>query len=155
MAQAASAPAVVDVPCSVTSLASDISSATSGETLSLMARCIYRLTAGLPVVSQDLTIVGNGATLRRSDAPATPAFTILSAADSSSSVLAVSDLNFVNGDGAISVTGGSASLTVQGGRFAGNHAANGGAIYNDTGLGNLSVTGATFIQNTATGAGGA
>ena len=58
-------------------------------------------------------------------------------------------------DGAISVTGGSASLTVQGGRFAGNHAANGGAIYNDTGLRNLSVTGATFIQNTATGAGGA
>jgi predicted outer membrane repeat protein len=153
VAQAASASAVVDVPCSATSLASDMSSATSGETLSLMARCIYRLTAGLPVISQDLTIVGNGATLRRSDAPATPAFTILSVADSST--VAVSDLNFVNGDGAISVTGGSTSLTVQGGRFAGNKAANGGAIYNNTGMGNLSVTGATFTQNTATGAGGA
>jgi len=153
VAQAASAPAVVDVPCSARSLASDMSSATSGETVSLTARCTYQLTAGLPVVSQDLTIAGNGATLRRSGAPATPAFTILSVADSSA--LAVSDLNFVNGDGAISVTGGSTSLTVQGGRFAGNNASNGGAIYNNTGMGNLSVTGATFIHNTATGAGGA
>jgi predicted outer membrane repeat protein len=151
VAQAASA--VVYVPCSATSLASDMSSAFSGETLSLMPRCIYQLRAGLPIVDQDLTISGNGATLRRSDAPATPAFTILSAADSAT--LALSDLNFANGDGAISVTGGATSLTVQGGTFAGNNAATGGAIYNNTGMGNLSVTGATFIHNKATGAGGA
>ncbi|HTZ25750.1 MAG TPA: hypothetical protein VMC83_17285 [Streptosporangiaceae bacterium] len=130
-----------------------MSSAASGETLSLKARCIYQLRAGLPTVSQDLTIVGNGATLERSDAPDTPAFTILSVADSIA--VAVSDLNFANGDGAISVTGGSTNLTVQGGRFTDNHGVTGGAIYDNTGIGNLSVTGATFIRNTVTGSGGA
>src|ERR1700729_3485114 len=50
--------AATDVPCSVTALAADVSSASSGETLSLAAECVYDLTAGLPVISQDLTIDG-------------------------------------------------------------------------------------------------
>ena len=152
-AQAAQgASAVIDVPCSAAALASDMSSVTSGGTLSLTARCGYRLTAGLPVVNADLTILGNGATLRRSQAPATPAFAILSI---DSGTVAVSNLNFANGAGAISVTGASSSLTLQGGTFTGNNATSGGAIYDNTGQGNLSVTGATFTGNTAAGSGGA
>ena len=54
------ASAVIDVPCSAAALAGDMSSVTSGGTLSLTARCGYRLTAGLPVVNADLTILGNG-----------------------------------------------------------------------------------------------
>ena len=68
--------------------------------------------------------------------------------------LAVSNLNFSNGNGAISATE-DGSVTVQGGTFTGNSAANGGAISVNTGPGNLTVTDATFTGNTATDAGGA
>ena len=68
---------VADVPCSAAALINSMNSASSGETLSLASGCVYRLTAGLPVVSEDLVIVGNGATLERSLLPGTPAFTIL------------------------------------------------------------------------------
>jgi predicted outer membrane repeat protein len=149
-AQAAST-AVVQVPCNPTSLASAISSAASGETLSLTPYCQYQIKAALPVVGQDLSIAGHWATLRRSHAPGTPAFTILSV---DAGTLAVSDLNFSNGNGAISATE-NGSITVQGGTFSGNSAADGGAISSYTGMGNLTVTDATFSGNSATYAGGA
>jgi predicted outer membrane repeat protein len=149
-AQAAST-AVVQVPCNATSLASTISSAASGETLSLTPYCQYQIKAALPVVGQDLSIAGHWATLRRSHAPGTPAFTILSV---DAGTLAVSDLNFSNGNGAISATE-NGSITVQGGTFSGNSAADGGAISSYTGMGNLTVTDATFSGNSATYAGGA
>jgi predicted outer membrane repeat protein len=148
---ASEAAGTVDVPCGVAALASAVSSATSGETLNLAVHCTYRLTAALPTVSQDLTILGNGATLKRSYAPATPAFTILSV---DAGTLSVTDLNFTNGAGAIAAAE-NASITVQGGTFTGNHAANGGAINSTTGMGSLTVTGAKFTGNTATQAGGA
>jgi predicted outer membrane repeat protein len=147
----AEAAGTVDVPCGVAALASAVGSAASGETLSLAAHCTYRLTAALPTVSQDLTILGQRATLQRGYAPATPAFTILSV---DVGTLSVTDLNFANGAGAIAATE-NASITVQGGTFTGNHAANGGAINSTTGQGSLTVTGATFTGNTATQAGGA
>jgi predicted outer membrane repeat protein len=148
-AQAASA--VVAVPCNATALASAISSAASGATLNLTPHCYYQLKAALPVVGQDLTIAGRWATLSRSHAAGTPAFTILSV---DAGTLAVSNLNFSNGNGAISATE-DGSVTVQGGTFTGNSAANGGAISVNTGPGNLTVTDATFTGNTATDAGGA
>ena len=52
---AQAAPAVVHVPCNPTALAADIASASGGEKLSLAPWCGYRLAAGLPVVSPDLT----------------------------------------------------------------------------------------------------
>jgi predicted outer membrane repeat protein len=140
-----------DVRCSATALASAVGSATSGETLNLAAYCTYRLTAALPTVGQDLTILGNHATLLRSYALATPAFTILSV---DAGTLAVTDLNFTNGEGAIAATE-NASITVQGGSFTRNHAANGGAINSTTGMGSLTVTDAVFNGNSATQAGGA
>jgi len=141
----------VPVPCNPAALGSAIGGAASGETLSLAAYCTYRLTTALPTVGQDLTILGNHATLNRSDAPAAPSFTILSV---DAGTLNVTDLNFTNGAGAIAGTA-SGSITVQGGTFTGNHATNGGAIYSNTGPGGLSVTGATFVRNSAAQAGGA
>jgi len=145
------APAATDVPCSVAALVSAMSGAASGATLSLAAGCRYRLTAALPVVAQDLTILGNEATVERSYAPGTAAFTILTV---STGTLTVTGLNFRHGNGAIAVTG-SGLLTVNGGIFTGNTAADGGAISDVTDLNGPVVTGAVFTRNTATDAGGA
>jgi predicted outer membrane repeat protein len=151
-AQAAGATEVIRVPCGVAALASAMTSASSSATLSLASGCVYVLTAGLPEVSQDLTIMGHGATLERSYAPATEAFTILSV-DAGS--LTVNRLNFRNGRGAISVTV-DGDLTVIGGTFNRNTATDGGAIYvNNSSSPDPQVTGATFTGNTATDAGGA
>src|ERR1017187_53004 len=76
-ALAAPTPATVLVPCSASALASDISAATSGETLLLTPGCTYYLHSALPDITTDLTIEGYGATLQRSYAPDTPDFTIL------------------------------------------------------------------------------
>jgi predicted outer membrane repeat protein len=154
---ARAAAAFVQVPCDATMLASDMAAAANGETLSLAARCVYHLTSGLPAVSQDLTILGNRATLERSYAPGTPAFTILQV---DAGDVAVSSLNFRHGYGAITVSPGkpgvgSPSLTVSGGAFTANTAVNGGAIHNDTAAGLVTVSGAAFIGNKATAAGGA
>jgi predicted outer membrane repeat protein len=144
--------ATTNVPCSGAALASAVGGAASGATLSLAPYCTYRLTAALPTVGQNLTILGNHATLQRSYAPATPAFTILSV--DGSATLTVTSLNFINGAGAIAATQ-NASVTVQGGEFIGNQAANGGAINSTTGTGSLTVTDAVFSGNSATQAGGA
>jgi predicted outer membrane repeat protein len=144
--------ATPNVPCSAAALSSAVGSAAAGATLALAPYCTYRLTAALPTVSQNLTILGNHTTLKRSFAPATPAFTILSV--DGTATLSVTDLNFTNGAGAIAATQ-NASVTVQGGAFTGNQAANGGAINSTTGSGSLTVTGATFVDNTATEEGGA
>lgn len=144
--------ATTNMPCSAAALSSAVGSAVSGETLSLAPYCTYRLTAALPTVGQNLTILGNHATLKRSFAPATPAFTILSV--DGTATLSVTNLNFTNGAGAIAATQ-NASVTVQGGAFTGNQAANGGAINSTTGSGSLTVTDAVFSGNSATQAGGA
>jgi hypothetical protein len=63
------AQAAATVPCSGAALAAAVGAAGAGATLSLARGCVYVLTAALPVVSQDLTITGNRATLERSYAP--------------------------------------------------------------------------------------
>jgi hypothetical protein len=73
-----------------------------GEKLSLAPRCVYHLVRDLPVVNQDLTILGNWATLERSYTPGLAGFTILTV---DSGTLAVSRLNFRHGNGAIAVNG--------------------------------------------------
>jgi len=128
-----------------------MASASSGATLSLAAGCVYVLTAGLPEVSQVLTIAGNGATLERSYAPGTAAFTIVTV---DSGALTVDKLNFRHGSGAISVSD-FGQLMVNGGTFTGNSAADGGAIYSDAEIYAPQLNGATFTGNSATGDGGA
>ncbi|MGD0244612.1 MAG: hypothetical protein ABSB59_30395 [Streptosporangiaceae bacterium] len=108
------------------------------------------LTAALPAVAQDLTINGNGATLHRGTAVGTPAFTILTI---TAGTVTLNRLSFTNGHGAITVDD-QATLIVTGGVFRGNTAADGGAI-NNAAATVVQVTGASFIDNTATRDGGA
>jgi Chlamydia polymorphic membrane protein (Chlamydia_PMP) repeat len=155
-AQVVMAAPILTVPCQVAALAAAIVTANSGSgavptVLRLAPRCVYHLTAELPIVSEPLTIMGNGATLERSLATGTPAFTIL---ETDAGALTVCMLNFRNGNGAIAVRGG-ATLTVNGGTFTGNTAADGGAIYDFSGAGGPVVNGATFTANSATDSGGA
>src|SRR5450755_346271 len=161
------APVTVQVPCSVSALAADITDATSGETLNLTVPCTYVLTEALPDISTNLTIQGGGfATLERSFAVDTPAFSIL--AVNTNVDLVLNHVNFSNGDAgsgakfvkagpgvrpaAASGRGGaidneSGIVTVNGGVFSGNTAGeSGGAIYNDN---ELTVNKATFTGNTA------
>ena len=136
----AALPPVVQVPCSATALATDISGAVSGETLTLAASCRYVLTAALPDISENLTIDGDEATIERSYALGTPNFSLLTVYLDPSAVnpvdVAVSHLNFRNGNsgtgGAIDAEygGNSGTVTVTGGTFTGNTAGgDGGAIY--------------------------
>lgn len=152
-AQAARASSdIVTVPCSVHALVLAMNNISSGEVLSLASNCTYLLTQGLPVVSEDLTISGNGATLQRSYAPGTPAFVILT---SDAASLTVSRLSFRNGDGGIAMDHGG-ELTVNGGTFTGNTSADGGAISQPSaGYSGPVVSDATFIDNRATDLGGA
>src|ERR1700680_4832051 len=97
-ALAAPAPAALQVPCITSVLAADIAGGVSGQTLSLVPSCHYQLTAALPVISKNLTIQGNGATIERSYIPGTPDFSILTV--TSGAVLVLNDLNLRNGDSA-------------------------------------------------------
>jgi predicted outer membrane repeat protein len=150
-AQSASASVVpkVSVPCNVSTLASDLSGAFSGETLQLAQGCTYVLASALPTISTDLTLLGHSSTLERSLSGSPPDFSILSV---TAGDVSISGVNFVNGHaasegGGIYSDGG--NVTVSGGTFSGNDAGDyGGAIYSD---GALSVTGSTFTDNAAPG----
>ena len=146
----AAAATVTHVSCNTRALVSAVSRAASGATLSLAKGCTYVLTAALPTVAQDLTINGNGATLHRRNETGTTAFTILTI---TAGTVTLNRLSFTNGNGAITVDN-LAQLSVTGGVFRGNTAANGAAI-NNTGSTVVKVNGTSFIDNTATGDGGA
>jgi hypothetical protein len=147
----AQAAAFVRVPCNPAALAAAVTGAASGATLSLAPGCDYVLTGALPTVTQNLTINGHGATLERSTAPGTPAFTILTVdGQGDSEVTAtLNRLNFHNGNSAITVLD-FGSLTVTGGTFTANTAANGGAIVTSQNNGER-LTGLVVGGNSATG----
>jgi hypothetical protein len=142
------------VPCGASPLATDISGAVSGETLSLAGFCRYVLSTALPAIGNNLIIRGKEATIERSYVSGTLDFSILTV---NSGDLTVSDLNFRNGHsengGAIDSQGG--ILVVTGGTFTGNTASgDGGAIDNfNPDSAELTVADATFASNAA-GAGG-
>jgi predicted outer membrane repeat protein len=162
---------IVIVPCNTPALISALSGASNGEKLQLAFGCTYQLTAPLPDIDTDLTIVGLGATLERSEADGTPAFTILTVDGGDVTFVEVNfrngfgykdDCGEVHGDcgevddndsaGAIANEGG--SVTVLGGTFTDNYSENyGGAIANDDGT--LTMTSTYFIDNHAYRVGGA
>jgi predicted outer membrane repeat protein len=131
-APATAAPAVVNVPCNPAALSTAITGAISGETLALAASCHYVLTAALPPVAVSLTLQGNNATLERSTAASTPAFSILTVtgpqAGPGATDVSISNLTFRNGSGGAIVFSGqnaSGTLTVTDDTFTHN---TGGAI---------------------------
>jgi predicted outer membrane repeat protein len=162
---------IVTVPCNTPALTSALSGASNGEKLQLAFGCTYLLTAPLPDIDANLTIVGLGATLDRSEAPRTPLFTIL-AVDGGDVTFV--EVNFRNGvgrqndcgvvgrdcadaddsysAGAIANEGG--NITVLGGTFTDNSSqGNGGAIANDDGT--LTMTSTYFVDNRVNREGGA
>jgi hypothetical protein len=133
--------AVFQLPCSVPALVSAINTANGAPgpvTLSLAGRCAYTLTSpdnaanGLPVITGDIIIAGNGATITR--APSAPAFRIF----------------YVDGSGALALN----KLTISGGRATDCPNPNapvfkscGGGIDNH---GTLSVSQSSVINNSVT-----
>jgi predicted outer membrane repeat protein len=156
MAGPTTGPAIVSVPCNTPALMSAISDASSGQKLQLAFGCTYVLTAPLPTIDTNLTIVGFGASLERSEDVDTPDFTILGVGAGDVSLI---EVNFYNGGdgfgsddigddyaGAIWNDGG--NVSVLGGTFAGNSSNKyGGAIYNEDGT--LAITSAYFEYNGA------
>ncbi len=162
---AVAAPALAaTVPCTASDLISAISAANgSGGTVTLTSGCLYTLTAvnnttdgggvGLPVISGNLTVQGNGATITRSTASGTPVFRIFDV--SSSGSLTLSSLTVSNGLANNGQQGGGGifnhgALTISGSTFTGNSApassgTSGGGINNS---GTLNVTTSTFTGNT-------
>jgi chitodextrinase len=160
--QAASA---ASIPCTTTDLIGAISAANSGGgTVTLAAGCTYTLTAvnnstdggtGLPVITGNLSIAGNGATITRSTASGTPTFRLFDVASSGS--LTLDSLTLSNGQLASNGTTGGAgiynhgNLTVSGTTFSGNaspspNGVSGGAVSNS---GQLTVTTSLFTGNLA------
>jgi hypothetical protein len=136
----------------IDAISSAISSAASGDFLSLTPGCIYTLTGvnnsdpnlgdnGLPVINITLTIKGNGATIaRQQSTPTVPKFRIFQVAPGGD--LTLSDLTVDNGD-ADSGSDTSANRFRKG---------RGGGVYN---LGALKVINSTFSRNHASSGGGA
>jgi predicted outer membrane repeat protein len=146
---------IVSVACNTPALMSAVGGASYGQKLQLSFGCTYRLTEPLPDIDTDLTIVGMGATLERSEAAGTAAFTILTVDAGDVNLV---EVNFRDGDGgdgdggAIYNDGG--NITVLGGTFTDNDSAEyGGAIFNDSGT--LTMTSAYFTDNGANDYGGA
>ncbi len=152
------------VPCTASDLISAISTANgSGGTVTLTSGCVYTLTAvnnttdgggvGLPVISGNVTVQGNGATITRSTASGTPVFRIFDV--SSSGSLTLSSLTVSNGLANNGQQGGGGifshgTLTISGSTFTGNSApassgTSGGGINNS---GTLNVSTSTFTGNT-------
>ena len=127
------------VSCNTAALMAAIVGADPGETLSLARNCTYHLTVpfstgeGLPTISQELSIRGNGSTIVR-DGNGTAPFRIFHVLNGGN--LRLQDLT---------VRGGNASLTTTNG--------NGAGILVDSG-GTLKLSGVDVIDNTATLSGG-
>jgi predicted outer membrane repeat protein len=149
---------IVSVACNTPALMSAVASASYGQKLQLAFGCTYRLTEPLPDIDTNLTIVGMGASLERSEAAGTPAFTILTVDAGDVNLV---EVNFRNGGGdglddwyagAIDNYGG--NITVLGGTFTDNSSEEyGGAIYNE--YGTLTMTSAYFTGNNGDYEGGA
>ncbi|MGI8540738.1 MAG: choice-of-anchor Q domain-containing protein [Rubrobacteraceae bacterium] len=137
-------------------------------TIRLAANGTYTLTAvdntettgngiafnGLPMLTTEISIVGNGATIQRSDAEGTPAFRILRVSDDGNltlegTTISGGDSGNRDGGGGIFSRG---ILTVSDSTFSQNTGADGGGIQNV--FGEIEVSDSTFTGNTANRQGG-
>jgi hypothetical protein len=162
-------------PCTVLALKSAITAANiSGGTITLPSGCSITLAAqdnatdgptGLPVITGNVTINGNGATIARQVAtPVTPvpAFRLFNVATGGS--LTLNGLSLSNGFADDGTNGGGAifsqgTVNVSGVTFSGNQSpaatgTSGGAISSDNSSATLTVDRSTFTGNTAQEGGG-
>jgi hypothetical protein len=109
---------------------------------------------GLPVVTTNLTIEGNGSTILRSTANGTPAFRLLQVGGAGT--LFLNNVTLQNGDagggngGAVNIGG---TLYMSGSTLSGNRAYQGGGMYLQS-PGVLVMTTSSLVQNSATFLGG-
>jgi hypothetical protein len=164
----------LNVACSAAALKRAITTAngSGGGTLTLASGCTYVLTTvddtgangpnGLPVVSSPITVVGNGATIARSDAGGTPPFRLLEIAASGSlnaSRLTMSGGMIPKGFGGGMFISAGAGVILNAVTMTKNSTPTpdnlpdslGGAIYN---AGTLSIESSTFADNGVTSDGG-
>ncbi len=162
-------------PCTVSALKSAITAANvSGGTITLPSGCSITLAAadnatdgptGLPVITRNVTINGNGATIARQAATAStpvPAFRLFNVAAGGS--LTLNGLTLRNGFADDGTNGGGAifslgTLNVSGVTFSGNQSpsatgTSGGAISSDNSSARLTVDRSTFTGNAAQEGGG-
>jgi predicted outer membrane repeat protein len=147
-ALAAPRPGAIAVPCNAAALRTAISDAVSGATLYLTPGCTYVLSAGLPAITDTLTIDGRNATVERSYASGTKDFSIFTV-DAMGGDLNLNNVNVRHGGGETDDYGGainsSGSVAIDGGTFRNNDGGEyGGTIYND---GSLTVRNAAFLDN--------
>ncbi|HEX7102833.1 MAG TPA: choice-of-anchor Q domain-containing protein [Nitrolancea sp.] len=155
---ALAAPLWINVPCNTDSLVSAINSANvDGGTLILAAHCTYTVTTpatatdGLPVITGNVTIKGQAATITRdSAAPAFRIFQVASGGTLNVDFLTISQGSTTGLGGAI-LLGGTASVSNS--TISDNTAGNGGGISVSAGA-NLTATTTTFSTNNSTGVGG-
>jgi hypothetical protein len=167
-AQTAAGAAVTSSVPSLVAAVNAANAAAGGGTVTLPAGCVYTLTAannatdggtGLPVITRNVTVQGNGATIARSSAAGTAAFRVFDVA--SSGHLTLNSLTLKNGLADNGTDGGGAiyshgSLSVTSDTFTGNSSpaatgTSGGAI-NSSGA--LTVTLSAFSGNTGQEGGG-
>jgi predicted outer membrane repeat protein len=153
-ALAAPRPAGITVPCNAAALPTAISDAASGATLYLTSGCTYVLIAGLPAITDTLTIDGRGATVERSYTSGTKDFSIFTV-DAVGGDLNLNNVNVRHGGGDTDNYGGainsSGAVAIDGGTFRNSDGGEyGGAIYND---GSLTVRNAAFLDNAGDWAG--
>jgi hypothetical protein len=153
--------AVIPVACNVPALIAAINTAEGNgqaDTMNLAAGCTYTLTAvdnvtdgpnGLPNVTTQITINGNGAIIERAGATNFRIFHIAAGGD-----LTLNDVTIRNGDAGAGDGGGiynGGTLTLDSSTVSGNTADIGGGIAS---WGTLTVTNSTISGNTAGLAGG-
>jgi autotransporter family porin len=146
-------PGGITVPCNAAALPTAISDAASGATLYLTSGCTYVLTAGLPAITDTLTIDGRGATVERSYASGTKDFSIFTV-NAVGGDLNLNNVNVRHGGGETDGYGGainsSGSVAIDGGTFRNSDGNYGGTIYND---GSLTIRNAAFLDNASEEAG--
>ena len=160
--------AAAAIPCNTTALISAVQTASGGGTIILSSGCTYNLTVvnntadggtGLPVITGNVTMQGNGATITRSAVANTPHFRMFDV--TKSGTLTLNGVTLSNGIVDNNAQGGGAvfnygTLAVSGSTFAGNsnpatNGNSGGAIENS---GTMTVTTSTFTGNSAMEGGG-
>ncbi|MFE3451731.1 hypothetical protein ACFXJ8_22685 [Nonomuraea sp. NPDC059194] len=154
-ARAEAAPVACDVPALKAAI---VAANMSGGTLDLSRKCVYTLTAahdgvnGLPVITNNVTINGNFATIERQSADLFRLFEVAPGARLTlrGITLRKGDLNASADGGAVLVDAGG-RLDVRGSSIRENTARNGGGIFT---AGSTSANGSSISENTATGFGG-
>jgi len=138
--------------CTLRAAIMEANALAGADTINLAAGASYTLATahiphcGLPPIRSEITIIGNGATIQRSTAPATPLFSILC---SFSANLTLKDVTVSGGSGenAGGLYNDTGTTTIIGSTFSGNQGISGGGILNLRGT--LIIQNSTISGNTS------